>query len=98
MPCMCADASRARATGSPDTVGTAGRVSLQPNLVNSVPRQAVLEIDVRDVDGARRDAVVARVTAAVDAIGRRRGVNASWEMVNQDPPATCSDQVLACIV
>lgn len=80
--------------GSIDTVGTTGRVALVPNLVNSVPRQATLEIDVRDTDGARRDRVVAAIRSAVEAIAKGRGVQHSSELVNQDPPATCSDQVL----
>ena len=81
------------AAGSIDTVGTAGRVSFVPNLVNSVPRQATLEIDVRDIDGARRDRVVAAIRTAVAAIAKRRGVKHSSELINQDDPATCSDQV-----
>ena len=47
--------------GAVDTVGTTGLVELQPNAVNSVPREAKLEIDVRDIDGQRRDVVVAEV-------------------------------------
>ena len=46
------------ATGALDAVGTTGRVELGPNTVNSVPREAKLEIDIRDVDAERRDRVV----------------------------------------
>ncbi len=36
-------------------------VQVSPNVLNSVPRQARVEIDVRDIDAARRDATVAAV-------------------------------------
>ena len=32
-----------------------------PNVLNSVPREARLEIDIRDIDGPRRDGTVAAV-------------------------------------
>ncbi len=44
-----------------DAVGTTGLFEISPNAVNSVPRGARLEIDVRDIDGARRDATVASI-------------------------------------
>ena len=37
-------------TGALDTVGTTGVLELSPNTVNSVPREAHLEIDIRDID------------------------------------------------
>ena len=70
-------------------------MSLSPNLVNSVPRQAIMEIDVRDIDEARRDKVVARISSAVKTIAKRRDVQHSSELINQDPPATCGAQVLS---
>ena len=48
-------------TGAIDAVGTTGFVQLGPNTMNSVPREAKLEIDIRDIDAARRDATVKSV-------------------------------------
>jgi len=79
--------------GSEDAVGTAGRLELSPNAVNSVPRGAVLEIDVRDIDGGRRDATVAAIVKEAAAIAKRRKVRHTVSVINQDPPATCSDEV-----
>ena len=80
-------------TGVIDTVGTTGLSEILPNTVNSIPREAKLEIDVRDIDGARRDTVVAAAVAAAAEIASRRGVTHSVEMINQDPPAACSPMV-----
>ncbi|CAI7908411.1 unnamed protein product [Closterium sp. NIES-54] len=62
------------ATKADDTVGTTGRLILQPNAVNSVPRHAHLEIDIRDINEARRDGVVSKVMADARSIAARRKV------------------------
>ena len=74
-------------------MGTTGRLELSPNAVNSVPRGATLEIDVRDIDGERRDATVASIVKEAAAIAKRRKVKHTVSVINQDPPATCSDEV-----
>ena len=48
-------------TGAIDAVGTAGFLQIGPNSMNSVPREAKLEIDIRDIDAARRDKTVSSV-------------------------------------
>ena len=47
----------ARATGAIDTVATVGTVKVHPGAVNSVPSRVDLELDVRDTDPVRREAV-----------------------------------------
>jgi ureidoglycolate amidohydrolase len=80
-------------TGSIDAVGTSGLMEIGPNAVNSVPREAKLEIDIRDIDRTRRDATVDFVIAAAKEIAERRKVRHSVEIINRDPPATCADEV-----
>ena len=63
------------------------------NNINSVPREARIEIDIRDIDLARRDSVVKAVLDKVKAVAQERGVTYSVDMINQDPPATAGDQV-----
>lgn len=82
-------------TDSVDTVGTTGKVEIKPNAVNSVPREAHLGIDVRDVDKDRRDTVVKEIQDEAAAIATRRKVKHTFEIVNQDPPLTCSSEVCA---
>jgi ureidoglycolate amidohydrolase len=85
------------ATGAEDTVGTCGLVQLSPGAVNSVPRGGHLEIDIRDIDGARRDQVVQRVLAAAEEIATRRGVRLASKMLNSDPPSTSDPVILDAI-
>ena len=74
-------------------MGTAGLLSISPNAINSVPREASMEIDVRDTDLARRDAVMDSITKEAASIAKRRRVRHKVALINQDPPATCSPQV-----
>lgn len=64
------------------------------NNINSVPREAKIEIDIRDIALERRDAVVKSVHDKVKNVAEKRGVTYSIDMINQDPPATCANQVI----
>lgn len=64
------------------------------NNINSVPREARIEVDIRDINLERRDAVVKSVHDKVESVAQKRGVAYSIDMINKDPPATCADQVI----
>jgi N-carbamoyl-L-amino-acid hydrolase len=87
----------ARASGAMDTVGTTGIFNVHPGAINSIPSRVELGIDIRDIDGARRDAVVDRVIAAVKEICERRGIGYEIEMLNADPPAQSGDEVVVAL-
>lgn len=84
-------------TGAEDTVATSGMLTLLPGAVNSVPRDAHMTFDVRDIDGGRRDAVVATILAKAEEIAARRGVTLRTAVLNSDPPATSAPAVVAAI-
>lgn len=83
-----------RATGSIDTVGTVGVCEVFPGAVNSIPSRVRMEVDVRDIDEARRDSVLATITAGCEEVSLRRGVAVRSEIVNADPPARCGPGVV----
>lgn len=89
--------SHVLATGAIDTVGTTGVFEVKPGAVNSVPREARLGIDIRDINGTRRDEVVAAVVASAERIAARRKVRHTIKMINQDPPATCDSAVVSAV-
>ncbi len=89
--------SAARASGSIDTVGTVGVCEVFPGAVNSVPSRARLEVDVRDIDLGRRDAVLAKISRMCTEIGVRRGVSVRLEPINADPPAASDPALLDAI-
>ena len=87
----------ARATGSTDTVGTVGQLAVFPGAVNGVPSRVDLSVDVRDIDGARRDATVAAIRASMDEVAVRRGVRVEVATLSDDPPATMDETLIEAL-
>ena len=50
--------------------------------------------DIRDIDRARRDSVIAALAVAIDEVSTRRGVKITTELVNADPPTACDPAIL----
>ncbi len=89
--------SAALSTGSLDTVGTAGVCRVFPGAINSIPSRADLEIDVRDIDGPRRDSVLAEIQQVARRICFARNVSCAIELINADPPADCAAEVVGAL-
>jgi ureidoglycolate amidohydrolase len=87
----------ALATQSRDTVATCGLVQVLPGAVNSIPREVRLEIDIRDIDGARRDGVLAAIRSAAQAAATRRGCGFKEQLINADPPAICAPHIVSAV-
>ena len=87
----------ARSTGFIDTVATVGVCDIFPRAVNSIPSRVRIEIDMRDIDGERRDSVLRQVWDASGKVARRRGVTIRSELLHADPPAKCDPAVVAAL-
>jgi N-carbamoyl-L-amino-acid hydrolase len=87
----------ARYVGGADSVATTGVCLVHPGAINSIPDRVTLEVDIRDIDLATRDGVVAAVRGAIDEITARRGVPALVEPLNADPPAVMAGAVVDAI-
>jgi ureidoglycolate amidohydrolase len=85
-------------TGAIDTVGTVGVCKVFPGAVNSIPSKAEIEIDVRDIDAARRDGVLQAIHLAASEIDARRKTHTSIETINADAPAMCSPRIIDALV
>ena len=84
----------AKLTGAIDTVGTTGICDIFPRAVNSIPSRARMDIDVRDIDGARRDGVLEQIMRKAKEVAARRHLDLRMEVLNADPPATCDATVI----
>jgi ureidoglycolate amidohydrolase len=91
---VLAEEAAAKATGAIDTVATAGVCDVFPGAINSIPSRVRLELDIRDIDEARRDGVLAAVDRACEEVAARRGVTVRQEMINKDAPAVCDALVV----
>ena len=78
----------AKGAGAIDTVATVV-LHVFPGAVNSIPSRVALEIDVRDIERPRRDAVLESIKSAVEDVASRRGVQVRQETINADNPARC---------
>jgi N-carbamoyl-L-amino-acid hydrolase len=87
----------AKATGAIDTVATTGICDVFPSAVNSVPSRVQLEVDIRDIDGDRRQFVLAELEQAAQVICRRRGMRHELHIVNADAPGTCDPGIVEAI-
>jgi N-carbamoyl-L-amino-acid hydrolase len=87
----------ARGTGSSDTVATTGVCEVFPGAINSVPSRTRLDVDVRDIDEARRDRVLLDIARVCETIGARRRVTVRTEPINADPPARCASMIVDAI-
>src|SRR5882724_13292965 len=79
----------AKSTGPLDTVATTGICDIFPRAVNSIPSRVRMDIDVRDIDGQRRDGVLAQIIQAAEEITARRQLTLRSQVLNADPPAQC---------
>ena len=83
--------------GGADTVATVGVLDVHPRAINSIPSRCEMTVDVRDIDLARRDAVLSRIREQAVEIGTRRGIETKQELINADPPVTCDAAVISAI-
>ena len=87
----------ALATKAIDTVATVGTCDVYPGAVNSVPSMVTLQVDIRDIDPARREGVMLLVRQDIEELARRREVKVTEALVNADEPATCSTHIVQVI-
>jgi ureidoglycolate amidohydrolase len=87
----------AKSSGSVDSVATVGVCNVFPGAVNIIPSRAQLEIDVRDTDQTRRDAMLQAIMDACQSLSRPRGVSAHVEILNRDAPAACDATIVEAL-
>ncbi len=94
---VIATETAALASGAVDTVATVGVCDVFPGAVNSIPSRVRLELDVRDTDSKRRDAVIGKILAAAEAVGKRKEIGVKTEWINADEPAQSGEEIVAAM-
>jgi hydantoinase/carbamoylase family amidase len=79
---------------SEDTVATTGIFDILPRAVNSIPKEAHLEIDLRDTNIETRNKALSDLQTEIATICKRRNIQYTIEMVNCDPPAICDEKIV----
>ncbi|MCB4798196.1 M20 family metallo-hydrolase [Neotamlana laminarinivorans] len=86
--------SIAQNSASDNTVATTGIFNIKPGAVNSIPKEAYLEIDLRDTFIETRDKALNDVQDKIKEISNRRGVTSNVKLLNCDPPAICAENLV----
>lgn len=86
--------SIAQNSASDNTVATTGIFNIKPGAVNSIPKEAYLEIDLRDTFIETRDKALNDVQEKIKEISNRRGVTSNVKLLNCDPPAICAENLV----
>lgn len=84
----------AKESSSQDTVATTGILDIKPRAVNSIPKEAYLEIDLRDTDVDVRNRTLEDLKKEIDIICHRRNIESSVELLNCDNPAICQKELV----
>ncbi len=87
----------ARSSDSKDSVATVGKLHVSPGAVNSIPRRVLMEIDIRDIQENTRNAIVKDILDECCDLAHKYELSSEQTVLNQDPPAICSDIVLSAI-
>lgn len=78
------------ARDQPPLVGTVGSISARPGAPNVIPAEAVISLDLRHPHDLARARALREIVAAARAIARRRGLNARWQLTQQNDAVVCA--------
>lgn len=81
------------AHGSPTSVGTVGVLRVQPGAMNVIPGQAILGIDLRDIDADAKRRIAKKVQVAARRIARKWKQDVSVETLADESPVPLSERV-----
>jgi allantoate deiminase len=75
--------------GTQGLVATVGEATVEPGAGNVIPGRVTLTLDVRHADDGIREAARERLLRGAAAIATRRGVEATWSVVQETAAVAC---------
>jgi allantoate deiminase len=75
--------------GTEGLVATVGETTVEPGAGNVIPGRVTLSLDVRHADDGIREAARERLLRGAAAIAKRRGVGATWSVVQETAAVAC---------
>jgi beta-ureidopropionase / N-carbamoyl-L-amino-acid hydrolase len=78
-------------------VGTVGRLAVQPDLVNVVPRAAVLTVDLRNTEDAALRVAERRLADRAAALAAAEGVQLTARSLARFEPVTFDERIVAMV-
>lgn len=77
----------------PELVATVGQIEARPGVINVIPGEAILSVDVRHQMDSTRTAACARLQQIADQIGEKRNIEVGWEVVHEIQSVPCSREL-----
>jgi len=100
-PAVCEIALYAEQLGrlsqSEYTTVTVGRVQVTPNAANVIPGRVDFTVDIRDTSYEYKRLIMKRLEACMLETAKKRGLDISWKLVNDDDPMPCNRAVMRLI-
>ena len=87
----------ARAAKRTPVVGTVGIVAVQPNVMNVIPGEVRLGIDLRSTSSEARDNVEQIIRARIEEIALRRGISCEISLISKETPAHMDTSLTQCL-
>src|SRR5262245_14715492 len=75
--------------GTEGLVATVGESTVEPGAGNVIPGRVVLSLDLRHADDGIREAAHERLLRGATAIAQRRGLEATWSVVQETAAVAC---------
>ncbi|HTC06659.1 MAG TPA: allantoate amidohydrolase [Xanthobacteraceae bacterium] len=86
-----------RCSETANLVGTVGQLAVPHGLINVIPGNCELSLDVRAGDNTVRDGAIAEIVAAAQDIAARRGVTVEISAIGSHPAVPCSAAIQAAL-
>ena len=87
----------ARAAKHTPVVGTVGIVEVQPNVMNVIPGEVRLGIDLRSTSSEDRDNVEQIIRTRIEEIALRRGISCEISPISKENPAHMDTSLIQCL-
>ncbi len=87
-----------RAQSNGDLVATVGMLTAEPGASNVIPGRSLMTLDVRSSDDERRAAARDDLREAAKEIGAKRGLESTWEVVQETPAIACSPELTTLLL
>ena len=82
---------------SPTAVATVGRVEVQPNIPNAIPKLARFTVDIRDIDQSCIDKITGEVAETAEKAAKDNGVTCKIEKLATSKPIFIPDYLIATL-
>lgn len=80
-----------------NTVATVGNVLVQPGVMNVIPGEVTLLVDIRDIHIEDKNKAVGLFLKEIDQVAQKRNLQIAHELLVNDTPVPLSSKIIHCL-